>query len=184
MNKCIFLDRDGVLNIDDPNYTFQVSKFKVIPGVPAALLRLREAGYHLVVVTNQSGIDKGIYTRQQMDCCHIYLQDCCDHVIDAFYFSPYHRTITRSLATKPGTLMFEKAIARFHIAAHLSWMVGDRGRDLVPARQLGMKTIQVGDEVEPENRGDYKVESLEEAANIILNRDSQQAERRSRWRMR
>lgn len=184
MNRCVFLDRDGVLNVDDPNYTFHVSRFKVIDGVPDALIRLREAGYYLVVVTNQSGINKGIYTRQQMECCHIFLQDHCDHVIDAFYFSPYHRTITNSLATKPGTLMFEKAIARFNIAPRLSWMVGDRGRDLVPARQLGIRTIQVGDEVEPENKGDFRVNNLAEAADLILAHDQQSAARLGRWRMR
>ena len=64
--------------------------------------------------------------------------------------------------------MFEKAIARFAIDISKSWMVGDRGRDIIPARKLGIKTIQIGDEVEPENKADYQVESLLEAAHIIL----------------
>ena len=168
MNKCVFLDRDGVLNEDDPSYTYEVSKFNILPDVSEALGVLKEHGFLLVVVTNQSGISKGIYTIEQMKGCHDYLQQKCGDAIDRFYFSPYHRTVTNSLLTKPGSLMFEKAIAKFKIETSKSWMVGDRGRDLLPARQLGIRTIQVGNEVEKENEGDYKVKSLLEAAGIIM----------------
>jgi len=167
-NRAIFLDRDGVLNEDNPQYTYHVDNFKILPGVFEALSQLKSDGYRLIVVTNQSGISKGIYTVEQMKACHDYLQQKCDHAIDKFYFSPYHRSVTNSLLTKPSSLMFEMAIAKFKIETSKSWMVGDRGRDLVPARQLGIKTIQVGDEVEKENEGDYKVKSLLEAVGIIM----------------
>ena len=127
MNKCVFLDRDGILNEDDPNYTYEVSKFNVLPGVPEALRLLKKDGFLLVVVTNQSGIDRGIYTIEQMKACHDYLQENCGHAIDKFYFSPYHRSVTNSLLTKPDSLMFEKAIAKFKIDTSEAWMVGDRG---------------------------------------------------------
>jgi D-glycero-D-manno-heptose 1,7-bisphosphate phosphatase len=168
MNNCVFLDRDGVLNADDPNYTFHVEKFKILPGVPEALRLLKERHYKLVVVTNQSGIAKGIYTVGQMRACHDYLQHACHNVFDAFYFSPYHLSVTSSLLTKPDTLMFERAIARFDIDVSLSWMVGDRGRDIIPARNLKIRTIQIGDEIEEKDKADYKVESLLEAAGLIL----------------
>lgn len=168
MNKCVFLDRDGVLNVDDPGYTFLTSKFHVMPGVADALYNLKVAGFTLIVATNQSGISKGLYTQRQMELCHIYLQDACDHVIDHFYFCPYHRDVTNSLARKPGSLMFEKGLSRFDGDPSQSWMIGDRGRDLIPAKALGMRTIQIGDEVEPENRGDYRVANLQEASMIIL----------------
>lgn len=171
MSRCVFLDRDGVLNKDNPNYTYTIENFEILPGVVEALQLLKRADYLLVVVTNQSGIDKGIYTIDQMKECHAYLQQVCDGLIDHFYFSPYHRSVTNSMLTKPGTLMFEKAIARFDIDVSQSWMVGDRGRDLVPARKLGIRTIQVGDEVEPENRGDLVVNDLGEAAQRILTTD-------------
>ncbi|HZY81762.1 MAG TPA: HAD-IIIA family hydrolase [Cyclobacteriaceae bacterium] len=167
MNKCVFLDRDGVLNVDDPKYTYLVSKFHVIPGVPQALYEMREAGYLLIVVTNQSGIARKIYTRRQMDLCHIYLQDSCDHVIDHIYFSPYHETVTNSLTKKPGSLLFEKAIARFNIDPKKSWMIGDRSRDLTPAKKLGIKTIQIGDDCVAPELGDYKVDDLIGASNLI-----------------
>jgi D-glycero-D-manno-heptose 1,7-bisphosphate phosphatase len=166
-NKCVFLDRDGVLNKDNPEYTFRVEDFKILPGVIQGLSEMKKAGFLLIVVTNQSGIDKGIYTRQQVDECHLYFQQESDNCIDHFYFSPYHRSITASLSAKPGTLMFEKAIAKFGIDVDSSWMIGDRGRDIVPARRLGIKTIQIGDEVEQENLADYQVNDLVEAWKII-----------------
>lgn len=168
MSKCVFLDRDGVLNKDNVNYTYRLSTFAVLPGVPDALYQLKEAGYLLVVVTNQSGIAQKIYTQRQMEICHIFLQEACDHVIDHVYFSPYHPSVTASLGRKPGVLMFEKAIARFSIDVSKSWMIGDRGRDIIPARQLGIKTIQIGDEIEKENRADFKTDDLLAAAQIIL----------------
>jgi D-glycero-D-manno-heptose 1,7-bisphosphate phosphatase len=166
--KCVFLDRDGVLNEDDVNYTYRLTRFHIIPGIPEALYRLKEAGYLLVVVTNQSGIAQKIYTVQQMEICHIFLQDASDHVIDRIYFSPYHPSVTASLARKPGSLMFEKAIAKFDIDVSRSWMVGDKGRDIIPARALGIKTIQIGNEIEKENRADFEVQDLGEAAELIL----------------
>lgn len=169
-SRAIFLDRDGVLNEDDPKYTYRLSRFQVIPGVPEALYKLRTAGFRLIVVTNQSGIAQKIYTAAQMKLCHVKLQDACEHVIDAFYYCPYHPSVTNSLARKPGTLMFEKAIARFSVDVSQSWMVGDRGRDMLPARALGIRTIQVGNDIEPENQGDFQVPSLWHALPLILDR--------------
>ena len=64
--------------------------------------------------------------------------------------------------------MFEKAIAKFSIDVKKSWMVGDRGRDIIPARQLGIKTIQIGNEIEANEMGDFKTESLLDASKLIL----------------
>lgn len=167
MHKCVFLDRDGVLNEDRPNYSYQLDHFKIINGVSQALRKLKDAGYLLVVVTNQSGIAQGIYTQAEMEVCHAYLQKECGGLIDHFYFSPYHPKVTESLGRKPGSLLFEKAIAKYTIDPLSSWMIGDRGRDLIPAKKLGMRTIQIGKEVEPENQGDYTVNHLLEATDII-----------------
>lgn len=168
MNRCVFLDRDGVLNQDNPNYTYRTRDFVILPGVPEALYQLKAAGYYLVVITNQSGIAQKIYTHRQVALCHIYLQDSCEHVIDQFYYSPYHPSATASLARKPGSLMFEKAISKFVLEPSRCWMIGDRGRDIIPARELGMHTIQIGDEIEKENQAQFKVHSLLEAATLIM----------------
>lgn len=169
MTRCVFLDRDGVLNKDNPNYTFTIKTFEILPGVLEGLRLLKDQGYRLVVVTNQSGIDKGLYTIEEMKVCHEYLQRECGGIIDHFYFSPYHRSVTASLFTKPESLLFEKAIAKFGIDVSKSWMVGDRSRDLIPAKKLGIKTIQIGDEFEPEHLGEFKVDSLLDAARLIIN---------------
>lgn len=168
MNRCVFLDRDGVLNEDNPNYTYEVEKFNIIAGVPEALKLLRQNGFLLIVVTNQSGIAKGLYNETQMKECHAYFQSQCDFAINHFYYSPYHPHVTESLSRKPGSLMFERAIAKFQIDVSKSWMVGDRGRDIRPARQLGIKTIQIGDEIETEDRADFQVNDLLEATHLIV----------------
>lgn len=168
MNKCVFLDRDGVINEDNPNYTFRVGDFKIMDGVIESLQQLKSRGYFLVVVTNQSGIAQGLYTREQMEECHRYFQQQSNNAISHFYFSPDHPTVSASLSRKPNTLMFEKAIAKFNIEIRDSWMIGDRGRDIVPAKKLGIKTIQVGNEIEDHERAEYMVSSLAEATKIIL----------------
>ena len=88
MNSCVFLDRDGVINKDNPNYTFRIEDFKILPGVIDALMQLKSKGYLLVVVTNQSGIAQGFYSQQQMEECHQYFQHQNGNLIDHFYFSP------------------------------------------------------------------------------------------------
>ena len=61
--KCVFLDRDGVLNRERGDYTYKLEDFEVLPGVPEALALLKENGFLLIVVTNQAGVAKGLYQR-------------------------------------------------------------------------------------------------------------------------
>lgn len=169
LSTCIFLDRDGVINRDRMNYAYRLEDFVLLPRVPEALQRLKEAGYLLVVVTNQSGIAKGIYTRAQMHTCHQYMNEATGHIIDMIYYAPYHPSVSESLTRKPDSLMLEKAIARFAIDTAHSWMIGDKERDLVPAQKLGIKGILV-DETRPKTIAEATVSSLWEAAEWILNR--------------
>jgi len=165
-SRCIFLDRDGVLNKDFVDYAYSLEKFIILDGVSEALNLLKEAGYKLVVITNQSGIAKGIYTREDMERCHQYLQEETGHLIDHIYFSPYHPDFSESLTRKPGSLMFEKAIAKFDVDVSKSWMIGDKKRDLVPAIKMGIQTIQVDghdDEI-----ADYVTDDLLSATKYIL----------------
>ncbi|MFY0606256.1 MAG: HAD-IIIA family hydrolase [Cyclobacteriaceae bacterium] len=143
MNKCVFLDRDGVINKDFVDYAYTLDRFIILDGVPEGISMLKEAGYLLVIVTNQSGITKGVYTEDQMNECHAYMQEQLNHQIDYIYFAPGHETYSRSLMRKPDTMMFEKAIAKFDIDVSQSWMIGDKKRDLIPAIKMNLKTIQV-----------------------------------------
>ncbi len=168
MNKCVFLDRDGVINKDYVDYAYSLPKFEILPGVPEGLQKLKEAGFVLIIITNQSGIVKGIYDHKDVFVCHEHIQKCTNNAIDDMYYSPWHQDWTNSLSRKPGSIMFERAIGRYNIDVNQSWMVGDKQRDLIPARKLSLKTILVGNANEPKE-DDLQVDSLLEAANIIVN---------------
>jgi D-glycero-D-manno-heptose 1,7-bisphosphate phosphatase len=145
-NKAVFLDRDGVLNAEIGTYVWRPEDFRVLPEVPAALQRLHAAGYRLIVVTNQAGIAKGLYTRADMDACHQKLQEACGGLIDAFYFAPGHPSVSESLSRKPDSLLLEKALARFRLDPARCWLVGDRARDLQAAAKVNVRAILVGEE--------------------------------------
>ncbi len=166
MNKCIFLDRDGVLNKDYVDYVYSKEKLFILPGVEEALHKLKDHGYLLVVITNQSGIAQGIYKEEDMHEVHRLMQDSWGNAIDEFYFAPGHPSVSESLSRKPGSLMFERAIAKYNIDVSKSWMIGDKDRDLIPAKKMNLKTIQV-DHSDSTN-ADFKVKNLPEALDIIL----------------
>lgn len=165
MNKCVFLDRDGVLNQERGEYTFNVEDFVIIKGTRNAMEILKKNGFLLIVITNQGGIAKGLYTKEQVKSCHIFLQEHTGNLIDAMYYSPYHPNYTKSLSRKPDTLMFERAISRFNIDKNRSWMVGDSDRDIVSAEKVGIRGIRINKpwESNPNNQ-----DSLESALKIIL----------------
>ena len=142
--KAIFLDRDGVLNDEIGDYVWELDKFTVSPGVPASLARLKAAGYYLIVVTNQAGIAKGLYTADNVHACHAKLQAACAQSIDAFYFAEAHPSVSESILRKPDSGMLEKAVARFRLDPAQCWMVGDRLRDMEAAARLGIPGIFVG----------------------------------------
>ena len=169
-NKAVFLDRDGVLNQERGTYTFRREDFVLLPGVPEALQKLKQAGYYLIVITNQGGISRGLYSAADVWECHHYLQEQCGHLIDALYFAPYHSSITASLAAKPGSLMLEKAIAKYHIEAAASWMVGDKLRDLQAAQKAQVHSAWIRAEgiVLPEFLPDWQGESLWDFAEKII----------------
>ena len=129
-------------------------------------LCLTDAGYGIIVVTNQAGSAKGLYKREDMNRLHHRFQEKCDGLILHFYYSPWHPSVTESLTRKPGTLMIEKAMAKFSIDPSVSWMVGDRDRDLLPAKKLGFNTIQV--KRDDSRTADAYASDLPAAVEVIL----------------
>jgi len=164
--KCVFLDRDGVLNKDYVDYVYSLEKLEILPGTKEAISALKRAGYLVIVITNQSGIAKGIYKREDMQVVHDEMQRYYENQIDAFYYAPWHPSVSESLTRKPDSLMFEKAIAKYGINPELSWMVGDKERDLIPAKRLSIKTIQVDND--DSRMADYRVASLPDALEVIF----------------
>ena len=140
------MDRDGVLNVDRVDYVYRMEDFIIPKGVPEALIALKEAGYLLVVITNQSGIDKGIYAHQDVDTLHTYmLNEFTKNKISILevYYSPHHPDKGKSISRKPDSLLLEKAIARFDIDVTKSYFIGDRDRDIDSATKVGVKGILV-----------------------------------------
>ena len=168
LRPCIFLDRDGVLNEELGYQVTQLEEFKVKDGIAEPLKQLKEAGYLLIVITNQSGIAKGDYTDEFVLKCHQFIQEACGNLLDDLSFAPGHESVSKSLMRKPDSLMFEKAMAKHRIDPAQSWMIGDKERDLIPARKLGIGTIHLTDK-EASDFADFKVIDLAEVVSIILN---------------
>lgn len=172
MSKAVFLDRDGVLNVEVGDYVWKLEELIIEERVTESLLALKSAGFRMIVVTNQAGIAKGLYTAEDVWACHQKIQNACGGLLDMLYFSPWHPVASESLGRKPGTLLFEKGLARFGVDPALSWMIGDKERDLIPAHKLGMKTIRVGPKHDM-TIAPYWVKNLAEATPIILQQDQE-----------
>ena len=166
-NKAVFLDRDGVLNEEIGTYVWEPAKFIICEGVPESLARLKAAGYYLIIVTNQAGIAKKLYTAAEVQACHAKLQSACGGIIDALYFSDAHPSVSDSILRKPGSGMLEKAVARFGLDVAQCWIVGDRLRDMQAGAAVGVRGILVGEEENGEGFAPH-VADLRAATALIL----------------
>jgi D-glycero-D-manno-heptose 1,7-bisphosphate phosphatase len=145
MNKVIFLDRDGVINNEPGEYTYKVEEFKIVEGLFDALLILKNKGYQFIVITNQGGISKGIYTHFDVEAVHNYMIECFKNSnIDLLdiYYCPHHNVNEKCICRKPDSLMLEKAIARYDIDKSKSYFIGDSKRDVLAANKAGITGIQ------------------------------------------
>ncbi|OFX20916.1 MAG: histidinol phosphate phosphatase [Bacteroidetes bacterium GWA2_31_9b] len=146
MNKAIFFDRDGVINFDPGDYTYQLDEFKINDGIIENLKRLVETGYLLIIITNQGGIAKQIYSHDNVEKIHEYLANELKKSgieLTEIYYCPHHSDVEKCLCRKPGSLFIEKAIARFNIDQKKSYMIGDKMRDVEAAENAGIKGIKV-----------------------------------------
>jgi D-glycero-D-manno-heptose 1,7-bisphosphate phosphatase len=147
MVKAIFLDRDGVINNNKvPYYITRPEDFELNNGITYALKALIDKGFQLIIISNQGGISKKIYSKKDCDSVHEKLVDIMSgHGItfNEIYYCPHHPEIENCLCRKPQTLMFEKALARFDIDRSKSWMIGDSEKDITGAEKAGLKSILV-----------------------------------------
>lgn len=149
MNKAFFLDRDGTLNVDY-DYVYRPEEWQWCEGAIDALRWMKKNNYKIIVITNQSGIARKYYTRQQVDALHHWVDERLREQglsIDAWYISPYHPDFHNGLDAellkyrKPNTGLFEKARKEFQIDFSQSFMAGDKISDLKPAVKLGIKPL-------------------------------------------
>lgn len=147
----VFLDRDGTINVDH-GYVHRVEDLEFIPGAPAALKAMQGAGYQLIVVTNQSGVARGLYTEADVNAVHAHMQDVLTgHGVAplTYYYCPHHpehgdAQYRRDCEDrKPGIGMFRRACRDFTIDIERSFMVGDKRSDLEFARAAGLQPILV-----------------------------------------
>jgi D-glycero-D-manno-heptose 1,7-bisphosphate phosphatase len=147
MNKAVFLDRDGVINRKGgPYYIFSEKDFTFNKGVFEALRYFAGKGYLLIVITNQGGIAKGLFTSAQVEKVHDLMKKTLEaEGIDlaAIYYCPHHPEISKCECRKPGSLLFQKAITEHEIDPARSLMIGDSEIDIVASEKAGVKGILI-----------------------------------------
>jgi D-glycero-D-manno-heptose 1,7-bisphosphate phosphatase len=147
MNKAVFIDRDGVINSDHGHYyIYKPNDFKLNESIIENIVMFNNAGFLVIIISNQGGIGKGLYTKADTDILHqILIKEVAKAGgnISAIYYCPHHEDSGRCLCRKPESLMIEKAIARFNIDKKKSFLIGDSKRDIVAAEKADVKGILV-----------------------------------------
>lgn len=151
MNRAVFLDRDGTINVEK-NYLYRIEDFEFIDGVPQAIKILNDNDYRVIVITNQAGVARGYYKENDVKKLHKYIQDQLKKYgahIDAFYYCPHHpvngigKYKIECNCRKPKDGLFKKAIKDFNIDVSKSYIVGDKISDLIPGKSNNIKSFLV-----------------------------------------
>lgn len=168
LQPAVFLDRDGVINVEK-GFIWEPEEFELAPGAVEALVLLRSAGYKLIVVTNQSGIGRGLYTEAQLAEVHAHMESLLKAGgawVDGIYFAPDHPD-SPTEHRKPGPGMLLEGARDHGIDLRSSVMVGDQVRDAEAGQAAGcVLNILV-----PPGAGDPRflmARDLTEAAGLIL----------------
>lgn len=160
-NKAVFVDRDGTINVDGP-YLSDPDKFMMYPGVGEGIKELKENGFKIIVITNQSGIARGYFTENDLAEIHAKMKrefKKFNVELDGIYYCPHHPDDDCN-CRKPKTGLFDKAIKEHDIDVKKSYMLGDKDLDVVAGRNAGTKTILIpipgitGDSVIEKNKND------------------------------
>ena len=140
--RAVFLDRDGTILVEK-EYLADPRQAELIPGAAEGLRRLADAGFVLVVVTNQSGIARGMYGVADYEAVDARMRGLlAQHGvrIEASYYCPHHPDFNGVCqCRKPGSALFRQAARELGLDVRASWLVGDRLRDLEPAASLGAR---------------------------------------------
>jgi len=151
-----FLDRDGVLNIDR-GYTHKSDHLEWIASAPDAVRLLNEAGYTVIVITNQSGVARGYYEEAAVQQFHAHMQDALRAQgahIDAFYYCPHHPEGTvkdlavRCRCRKPAPGMLEQAAREWPIDPARSFLIGDKDDDMAAAAAFNIRGVKFDSRVD------------------------------------
>lgn len=166
----VFLDRDGTV-MEDAHYIKSPDQVRLLPGAAAAVRRLNDAGVPVIIVTNQSGIARGIFSVKDYEAVRGHFESLLREAgahIDASYYCP-HLPDDPPVCNcrKPGTQMFEQAISDFKVTPGDVAYVGDRWRDVAVSRKLGGRGIMIqSPETRDEDRQRAKQDRIETAADL------------------
>ncbi|HEY1197409.1 MAG TPA: HAD family hydrolase [Thermoplasmata archaeon] len=164
VRRALFVDRDGTLN-PDLHYLRKAERLELFRGVGNALSLAHDHGYLVICVTNQSGVERGFYTRADVERIHERLNELLrPHRarVDGFYYCP-HTPETRCECRKPGTLLFRQARDEWNIDFATSAIVGDRDLDVEAGRELGLLTAVVAT---PGHEGDPSYRRLRDSGAV------------------
>ena len=143
--KLVILDRDGTINYDSDQYIKSPAEWRPIPGSLEAIGRLTQAGYRIVVATNQSGIARGLFDTATLISIHDTLQRAAAQAggrVDAFFFCP-HAADSTCECRKPKPGMVLEVARRFNVSLADTYMVGDTLRDVQAAAAAGARPVLV-----------------------------------------
>ncbi|HEY0444265.1 MAG TPA: HAD family hydrolase [Candidatus Limnocylindrales bacterium] len=177
----VFLDKDGTL-IEDLPYNVDPERIRLAPGARAAIRLLAEAGYPIVVVTNQSGVARGYFTERDLDAVAEHLDAelrSLGSALAGFYFCPHVPDGINEYAVvcdcrKPEPALIHRAAADLGLDPARSWFIGDTWMDVAAGRAAGCRTIMVGPEhrtaaeLPSDRRPDHAVADLLVAARIVV----------------
>jgi D-glycero-D-manno-heptose 1,7-bisphosphate phosphatase len=145
MKKAIFLDRDGVINVER-GFTYRLEDFVILPDLIEVLQLFLEKGYLLIIVSNQSGVAKNLYKQTDVEIIHSFLLNEFaknNITISEVYYCIHHPDVSRCICRKPDSLFIEKGLARFDINASQSYFIGDKERDVEAGEKAGVKGILI-----------------------------------------
>ncbi len=179
-NAAVFFDRDGTL-IEDPGYLNHPDQVRLLDGTAEVLKELHGLGYKIVVITNQSGVARGIVSENMLGRIHKRLEELLAQKgasLDKIYYCPYHpdgvipKYSQESDWRKPQPGMLLAAAEEMDIDLNKSWVVGDSQRDVEAGRAVECRTIllhsgPVDEETQGDDGPDYVAATIREAANMI-----------------
>lgn len=144
-NRAIFLDRDGVINKEKSTYVKTVSELEIFSGVENSIKKLKDAGFLVIVITNQSAVNRGLTNHDNINDIHYNIQEYLQKngtFIDKFYYCP-HRPDENCSCRKPKPGLLLKAVEDLNIDLNSSWMIGDSDSDIEAAKSTGCKSIKI-----------------------------------------
>lgn len=165
-NKAVFIDRDGTIARDVP-YCSRPEDFELLPGVTEGIKLLKEHGFKVVVITNQSGVGRGYFSEHTLSLIHQKMMAELDKggaAVDGIYYCPHHPD-DDCACRKPRTKMLERAASELDIDISQSYMIGDSKLDMDLAQNAGCTGILL----KPSEKGDIlNVHSFKGAADSII----------------